>query len=60
MCAEQSRHWGHHIEPEAYTVALGGLEQRNDMLWYMFHKGPADCSADLTCRGTWTVPGRPA
>ena len=46
MCAKQSRHWGHHIEPEAYTVALGGLEQRNDMLWHTFYKGPADCSAD--------------
>lgn len=46
MCAKQSRHWGHCVEPEAYTVALGGLEQRNDILWHMFYKGPADCSAD--------------
>ena len=46
MCAKQSRRWGHHIEPEACSVALGGLEQRNDVLWHTVYEGPADCSAD--------------
>lgn len=65
MCAQHSRHWGHHSESEninpclleAYSLATGVLEQRKEVIWFKFKKVLLAAVWSVTCREVRTVAG---